>query len=74
MNGVQADLSTGFAGLRVSDQTTLLDGSQGGSWWYSVGNTVNHNGGNPGIHPKSSSVSELYVCKQGIIEQIKFQI
>ena len=57
----------------MSDQKTLLDGSKGGWWWYSVGNTVNHNGGNPGIHPKSSSISELFVCKQGIVKHINYK-
>ena len=56
-----------FDGLRVSDQSTLLDGCiLPGCWWYSVGNTANHNGGTPGPYPYSSSLSELFVCVPGI--------
>ena len=56
----------------MSDQPyTLLDGTAIPTyWWYSVGNTKNFYGGNPGLHPIWSTVSELFVCIPGTILNI----
>ena len=61
-----------FKGLSLSSrpQNTLLDGNVGSNWWFSVGNSIAHNGGNPVINLKDGSGiatrTSLYI-KQGKI-------
>ena len=54
---------------------TFLDGITGSNWFYSVGNSVNYNGGNPaylystGIYSqgKVAQQTQLFVCMKGSI-------
>eukprot|EP00039_Didymoeca_costata_P018192 m.332487 g.332487 ORF g.332487 m.332487 type:complete len:4620 (+) comp16956_c0_seq1:136-13995(+) len=58
-----------WGGLQPSSGPTLLDGSNGGSWYYAVGTSANWQDsrgikGIPG-NKYAESVVELYACKEG---------
>ena len=56
-----------FHGLSLTTRTeTLLDGKNGGDWYYSVGNSIEWKGGNPavdcgGVYPTTADRTSLYV-------------